>query len=150
MVQEWTELYAEELTEIIVRFETVTLSWEAFQEGDTTAFEKVATGKALWSRQISMTPEPGIGTYVSQEKVWLEQVKVISYTGSLAYFEATVHREGTRHYLETGMTRAARYVSRTLYLVVREDDVWKVADFVSCPVPERDPDCEVLPSDLDY
>jgi hypothetical protein len=54
MVREWIELYAEGLAEAIVCFETVTSSWEAFQEGETTLLEEVAAGTAQRARQTDV------------------------------------------------------------------------------------------------
>jgi hypothetical protein len=148
-VQIWTDLYAKELMEAIVRFETVTSSWDAFQEGDVASFEEVATGTALRARQTGVSYAPDFGKYWSQTRIQLEQVKVVSYTVQSAYVEAIVHQEGTMHYLETERSEKANFLSLTLYLLMREDDTWKVANFVSCPVPDRDPDCK-LPTQLDY
>ncbi|MDY7076474.1 MAG: hypothetical protein SXV54_06065 [Chloroflexota bacterium] len=148
-IQSWTESYSEELSAAIVRFETVTTSWEAFQEQDQASFSSVATGTALWDRQLGVEFAPNIGNYYSQTSIQLDQVKVVSYTASSAYVEAIVLGEGTIHYLETGETRDAGLLTWTLYLLVWEDETWKVTNFVSCPVPERDPDCQ-LPSQLDY
>ena len=149
-VEDWTELYAKKFAEVIIRFETVTKSWEAFQAGDVTSFEDVATGTALRSRQVDVSYAPSIGYYWAQTGIQLEQVRVISYTVSSAYVEAIVHHEGIQHYLEIESTREANLLTLTLYLLVTEDEIWKVASFASCPIPERDPDCELLPRDLDY